>query len=70
MFIFYCLYIYLFFNLLFIFISDEEEDYEEMLQKGLLEKNEKDRKTRMRGGYASDSGEKEMNSEKKRRKMM
>lgn len=28
-----------------------------MLQKGLLEKNETDRRQRMRGGYASDSGE-------------
>ena len=37
---------------------DEEEDYEEMLQKGLLEKNEKDRRTKLRGGYGTDSGTK------------
>jgi hypothetical protein len=38
-------------------ISDEEEDYEEMLQKGLLEKNENDVRNRSRANYNSDSGE-------------
>ena len=37
-------------------LLDEEEDYEEMLQKGLLEKNESDVRNRSRANYNSDSG--------------
>lgn len=38
------------------YFLDEEEDYEEMLQKGLLEKNENDVRNRSRANYYSDSG--------------